>query len=78
MQESQAAAELGIRLSLAAMPLPEQRTQAWLAAQIGESPFWLSRRMSGTQRFTVDDLDRIAAVFGTDLVGLITSMKGVA
>ena len=67
MQDSQTAATKAIRLHLAA----KDKKQTWLAAQIGESPFWLSRRMSGAVNFDFDDMDRIAAAFGTDLLGLL-------
>jgi len=71
---AQSSAVTAIRVRLAAM----SKSQAWLADQIGESPWWLSRRMSGQQRFTTDDLDRIAAVFGTDIFGLLDTAKAVA
>lgn len=74
MQTSQSAAAKGIRLHLAA----RNKRQAWLAEQLGVSPFWLSRRLSGTTTFDVEDLDRIAAVFGTTIEGLLASSKAVA
>jgi transcriptional regulator with XRE-family HTH domain len=74
MQSSQAAATKAIRLHLAA----RDKRQAWLAEQLGVSPFWLSRRMSGTKTFDVEDLDRIADVFGTTLDALLSSAKAVA
>lgn len=71
---SQAAAEKAVRLLLAA----RRKTQAWLAAQIGETPFWISRRMSGKKTFNVDDLDRIAGVFDLTLDGLLATADAVA
>jgi len=74
MQSSQSTAELSIRLKLAEI----NKSQTWLAAQIGVSPFYISRRMKGVQKFTVDDLDAIARVFKTDLAGLLATAKAVA
>jgi transcriptional regulator with XRE-family HTH domain len=73
MQSSQTAAAKGIRLHLAAI----DKRQAWLAQQLGESPFWVSRRMSGSKTFDVEDLDRIAAVFETTIEGLLEAAKAV-
>lgn len=56
-----------IRIALAS----SDRSQRWLADQLGESQHWLSRRMAGTTALTTDDLDRIAGVFGLDLFGLL-------
>lgn len=74
MQDSQTAATKAIRLLLAA----HNRKQAWLASELGETPFWLSRRMSGSITFNVEDLDRIAAVFGIQLDGLLATADAVA
>lgn len=74
MQSSQVAAETAIRLHLAA----RKRSQRWLAAELGVSPFWVSRRMSGSKTFDVDELDRIAAVFGVDLDRMLASAEAVA
>jgi transcriptional regulator with XRE-family HTH domain len=74
MQSSQEAAVKAIRLHLAA----RNKRQTWLALELGVSPFWLSRRMSGEKTFDVDELDRIAAVFDTTIDGLLASAKAVA
>lgn len=37
---------------------------AWLAAQLGVTQMWVSRRLRGETRITEDDLKRIAAVLG--------------
>lgn len=71
---SQATAEKSIRVRLAVMG----KSQSWLAAQLGESTFWLSRRMTGATKLTTDDLDRIAEVFGTDVSGLLDLSRAVA
>lgn len=73
MQSTQHNAAMGIRLQLAAL----NKRQTWLAQQLGESPFWVSRRMSGVKNFDVDDLDRIAAVFGMTLEALLASAKAL-
>lgn len=74
MQDSQTAATKAIRLLLAA----HNRKQTWLAAQLGETPFWLSRRMSGSITFNVEDLDRIASVFGITIDVLLATADAVA
>lgn len=74
MQSTQSAAAKGIRLLLAARGV----RQSWLAEKLGVSVFWLSRRMSGATTFNVDDLDRIAVVFGTTLDGLLEASEAVA
>lgn len=74
MQDTQSAAVKAIRLHLAA----RNQSQTWLARQIDESPFWLSRRMTGTKTFNVDELDRIAAVFGLGLDELVQSAEAIA
>lgn len=73
MQSTQHTAAMGIRLQLAAI----DKRQTWLAQQLGESPFWVSRRMSGVKNFDVEDLDRIAAVFGMTLEALLASAKAI-
>jgi hypothetical protein len=73
MQSSQTTAEKAIRLHLAA----RKKNQAWLAARLGESAFWVGRRMSGVVLFDVGDLDRIAAVFGVDLDDLLAAADAI-
>lgn len=67
MARTQHRAEQAIRLILAA----HNKSQAWLAQQLGESPFWVARRLNGVVNFDVEDLDRVARVLGTDLAGLL-------
>lgn len=67
MQSSQITAEQAIRLILAA----HKKSQSWLADQVNESPFWVTRRLNGIVNFDLEDLDRIAAVFNTDVPGLL-------
>lgn len=74
MQDTQTAAAKAVRLHLAA----RHQTQTWLARQLDESPFWLSRRMTGAKTFNVEELDRIASVLGTTLDGLIASAEAIA
>lgn len=44
---------------------------SWLAAQLKVSEMWVSRRLRGVTRFTVDDLARIAEVLGVTVADLI-------
>ena len=74
MPSSQTAAEKAIRLHLAA----RNKRQVWLAEQLGVTSFWLTRRMTGVMEFSVTDLDRIAAVFGTTLENLLADAEAVA
>ncbi len=48
-----------------------KRTQATLADSIGMKQQALSRRLSGTTPFTVDELGRVADVLGTSIVQLV-------
>lgn len=74
MQDTQTAAEKAIRLLLAA----HGRTNAWLAEQLGVSPFTLSRRMRGEIKFDVELLDRIATLFGLTFEQLLATADAVA
>lgn len=67
MARTQHRAEQAIRLILAA----HNKSQAWLAKEVDESPFWVTRRLNGIVTLSLDDLDRIAAVFNTDVHGLL-------
>ena len=73
MQSSQTTAETAIRLHLAV----RKTTQTWLAEQLGESAFWVGRRMSGAVLFDLQDLDRIAAVFGVSLDELLAAADAI-
>ncbi|MGF3055654.1 helix-turn-helix domain-containing protein [Microbacterium sp. YY-01] len=68
MQDAQTLAEKAIRLHLAA----RNKNQAWLAAQLGESTFWVGRRLNGAIAFKITDLERIAALFGRTVDELLT------
>jgi hypothetical protein len=46
-------------------------SQAWLAKRIGKSPVWLSDRMTGRVRLTVDDLALMARGLGVEVVDLL-------
>jgi len=74
MQDSQSAATKAIRLHLAAI----NKKQTWLAAQLGVSAFWISRRMSGAVNFDLEDLDRIATALGTTLADLLADAEKIA
>lgn len=68
MQGTQELVERSIRMHLAS----RKQTQAWLAKQLGVTPFWVSRRMSGEISFDIEVLDRIAAIFGISIDRLIS------
>lgn len=61
------AAAQAIRLLLAAY----DKNQAWLAAQIGESAFWIGRRQRNLTNWDIEDLGRVAKVFGIDVPTLL-------
>ena len=58
---------MGIRMHLASRRL----SQSWLADELGETPHWLSRRMSGKVNFNTQELDRVAKALGIDFLGLL-------
>ena len=74
MQTGNDAAAQAIRLLLAAT----DKNQTWLAAQLGKSPFWIGRRMSHAVNFDIEDLGKIAAVFGLDIPTLLAVPESVA
>lgn len=37
------------------------RSQTWLATEVGENKYWVSRRLAGTTDISVDDVYRICA-----------------
>lgn len=74
MQDTQSAIVKAIRLHLAA----KNRTQVWLARQIGVSQFWIGRRMNSATIFTVEDVDRVASVLGTSFEQLLADAEAVA
>lgn len=43
----------------------------WLAGQLGVSEMWVSRRLRGKTRLTVDDLHQVAAALGITAVDLL-------
>ncbi|MFT4156526.1 MAG: helix-turn-helix transcriptional regulator [Microbacterium sp.] len=67
MQGTQELVERSIRMHLAS----RKQTQAWLAKQLGVTPFWISRRLSGEIPFDLEVLDRIATVFGIGIDRMI-------
>lgn len=73
MQDAQTSATKAIRLQLAALDKPN----AWLAEQLGKTPFWLSRRMSGKKFWDVMELSTIAGVFGLTYTELIASADAI-
>ena len=64
---SQGAAVMAISLLLTA----NNMTRRDLAAKIFESEFWLGRRLNSVSEFRINDLDRIAAVFGLTIDTLL-------
>lgn len=71
---SQDAAVRAIRLHLAARGVK----QSWLADRLSVSPFWVSRRMSGATNFDIEELDRVAAIFGITIERLLSDADAVA
>lgn len=69
MPSTQELAVKGIRLHLAA----RQKSQDWLATQIGVSAFYVNRRMKSETNFDTDDLDVISRAFGIGLDELLTA-----
>lgn len=67
MQTTQQLLAAGIRYRLAII----DKSQRWLADQIGISKDALSRRMTGKTNFDVDMADQIASILGTDFSGLL-------
>lgn len=68
MQSSMDQAVKAISLLLVA----RGKTKVWLAEQLGESQFWVGRRMNGSVKITLQDLDRLAAVFGISVAELLS------
>jgi transcriptional regulator with XRE-family HTH domain len=56
-------AEEQLRQNLRELMEWRRMTQADLAAQLGRSQPWVSKRMSGVNKFQVEDLDELARVF---------------
>ncbi|MFT8986622.1 MAG: helix-turn-helix transcriptional regulator [Bifidobacterium psychraerophilum] len=67
MQTTQQLLAAGIRYRLAIM----DKSQRWLAEQVGISKYALARRMHSKTTFDVDLVDRLASALGTDFSGLI-------
>lgn len=66
-KDSQKAAALAISLLLVANGM----TRRDLATALGESEFWLGRRMNSVSEFKITDLERIANLFALTIDGLL-------
>ncbi len=53
-------------------------TGADLAAAIGRSPMYVSRRVRGEVAFDLDDMERLAGVFGVEVSDLLPKPGGAA
>ena len=53
--------------------LPKYRQSPWLADALGMSYSQAHRRMTGASSWTLEDLERVAALFGESLVQMVTS-----
>lgn len=51
-------------------------TGADLATAIGKSPMYVSRRVRGEVAFDLDDMERLAVVFGVDVADLLPRRAG--
>jgi transcriptional regulator with XRE-family HTH domain len=47
-------------------------TMAQAAKRLGVSPQWLSNKLRGTRRWSVDDLDLIASTYAVDVRALLS------
>jgi transcriptional regulator with XRE-family HTH domain len=53
-------------------------TGADLAAAIGRSPMYVSRRIRGEVAFDIDDMQRLAEVFDVEVLDLLPKKAGTA
>jgi DNA-binding Xre family transcriptional regulator len=60
-----------IMVEISAMLGRRRMKQAALARALGVSPMWVSDRMTGRVRLTLDDLDRISAALRCEIVDLL-------
>lgn len=51
----------------------QERSGTWLASELGVSEVWVSRRLRGITKFTVDDLVRVADVLDVPASDLLKS-----
>lgn len=58
-------------IEIGAMLGRKRMRQADLARALGVGPMWVSDRMTGRTRLTIDDLDRIANALGVGIVDLL-------
>lgn len=58
-------------IEIGAMLGRKRMRQADLARALGVGPMWVSDRMTGRTRLTIDDLDRIATALGVGIVDLL-------
>lgn len=65
-----------LRRKIRALMEQHRLSQIELAAKIGRSQAWLSRKITGVQNFYVRDLDRIATVFGITVPELFFDTYG--
>ncbi|MFT4051589.1 MAG: helix-turn-helix transcriptional regulator [Microbacterium sp.] len=57
--------------------MARRKSQEWLAAEIGESAFYISRRLRNEINFDTDDLDKIAAAFGIKIDEIFAAAAAV-
>lgn len=68
MSSTQELAAAGIRYRL----YISNKSQRWLAKEMGWDVNRISRRLLGRPVFNVEELDRIASILGTDMEGLLS------
>jgi len=56
----------------------QKLSQMGLAAALGASQAWLSRRLNGTVAFATDELERVAEVLGVPLGQLVSPVAAGA
>jgi hypothetical protein len=52
------------RENICSLLLEHGRSRRWLARALGTNDVWVGRRLNGKTKFSLDDLGRIAEVFG--------------
>src|SRR3982750_2285443 len=55
--------------------LPKYRQSAWLADAVGVPFFQAHRRMSGASPWTLEDLAKVAALFGETLADVVSTLE---
>jgi CheY-like chemotaxis protein len=73
LAEAPSLAVAGVRALMERHGLPKYRQSAWLADAMGLSYSQAHRRMNGASPWSLEDLARVAALFGETLADLVSS-----